>query len=344
MKISNNEGSTRNVPMLPKQLMLLLIYFKKRFLYTYISNFHIERSHTLKKLGITSLGEPIVDLIATDPSNSTYQQLLGGATVNVAVGVRRHGIPSYYLCKLGMDERSKFAEERLIEENVDITFCSHHPNKRICSVYIHLNQNGDRYFHSYVNETPDEWITSEELNKKPFMNSKIFYFGSGTLFHPIARKTTDQALQYAKEENMEIAFDTNIRLKRWESENQCRETILSYVKRADIVKMAEDELLFLTETESLVKGLEKIAELEIPFLFITKGKDGACAVHKDIMVHVPGISVNAVDTTGAGDAFMAALLSRFHDRGIPQNEAQLTDYAEFANKAGALSATKFGSL
>jgi fructokinase len=298
----------------------------------------------LKKHGITSLGEAIVDFIATDPSNKTYQRLLGGATVNVAVGVRRLGIPSYYLCKLGTDESSTFIEEKLMKENVDLSFCSHHPNKRICSVYIHLNQHGERYFHSYVNETPDEWITSEELDNKPFMNSKIFYFGSGTLFHPIARKTTDQALQYAKEENLVIAFDTNIRLKRWESENQCRETILSYAKRADIVKMAEDELLFLTETETLDEGLEHIAKMEIPFLFITKGKDGACAIHKDIMVHVPGIPVKAVDTTGAGDAFMAALLSCFHDRGIPQNEAQLAEYTEFANKAGAHSATKFGSL
>lgn len=298
----------------------------------------------MNKHGIISLGEAIVDFIATDSSNKTYQRLLGGATVNVVVGVRRLGIPSYYLCKFGMDESSKFVEEKLMNENVDISFCSHHLNKRMCSVYIHLNQHGDRYFHSYVNETPDEWITSEELDQKPFLNSKIFYFGSGTLFHPVARKTTDQALQYAKEANSEIAFDTNIRLKRWESENQCRETILSYVKRADIVKMAEDELLFLTETATLDEGLEQIAKMEIPFLFITKGKDGACAIHKDTIVHVPGISVKAVDTTGAGDAFMAALLSCFHDRGIPQNEAQLVEYTEFANKAGALSATKFGSL
>lgn len=298
----------------------------------------------MNKQGITSLGEAIVDFIATDSSNTTYQRLLGGATVNVAVGIRRHGIPSYYLCRLGTDETSRFVEGKLKNENVDLSFSSYHSNKSICSVYIHMNHEGERYFHSYVNETPDEWITPRELFKEPFVNSKIFYFGSGTLFHPIARKTTEQALQYAKVENIEIAFDANIRLKRWESEQQCRDTILSYAKKAEIVKMTEEELLFLTETVTLEEGLQHIAELEIPFLFITKGKDGACAIHKDIFVHVPGIAVKAVDTTGAGDAFMAALLSSFHDRGIPQNEAQLTDYTMFANKAGALSATKFGSL
>jgi fructokinase len=299
-----------------------------------------ERSSILKKLGIISLGETIVDYIALDLSNTTYERLLGGATVNVAVGVSRHGIPSSYLCKLGMDETSKFVEGELTKEKVDLSFCSYHSDKRICSVYIHLNQHGERYFHAYVNETPDEWITWEELDKKLFENSKIFYFGSGTLFHPIARKTTEQALQYAKEENMLIAFDANIRLKRWESENQCRETILSFVKQADIVKMTEDELLFLTKN----KGLDHLTKMEIPFLFITKGKEGAYAVYNNRMVHVPGFPVVAVDTTGAGDAFMAALLSCFHDRGIPKNEAELTDYTEFANKAGARSATKLGAL
>ncbi|MDQ0154008.1 carbohydrate kinase family protein [Robertmurraya andreesenii] len=298
----------------------------------------------MKKQGVISLGEAFVDFIAIDPTNSAYQRLLGGATVNVAVGIRRHGIPSYYLCKLGIDETSRFVEENLMKEQVDCSFCSYHPAKRICSVYIHLNQYGERYFHSYVNETPDEWITAEELDKDPFTKNKIFYFGSGTLFHPIAKKTTNQALLYAAEENLKIAFDTNIRLKRWESENQCKETILTYVKKADIVKMAEDELLFLTEAETLEQGLEQINKLEIPFLFVTQGKDEACAVHENLMVRVPGIPVETVDTTGAGDAFMAALLACFHEKGIPKNEAELTDYTEFANKAGAISATKFGSL
>lgn len=298
----------------------------------------------MKKQGVTSIGEAIVDFVATDSSNTAFQRLLGGATVNVAVGVRRNGIPSNYLCKLGSDETSRFVEENLKKENVDVSFCSHHSSKSICSVYIHLNQHGDRQFHSYINETPDEWITAEELDKQPFMNSRIFYFGSGTLFHPTARKTTDQALQYAEEADLKIAFDTNIRLKRWESENQCRETILSYVKKADIVKMAEEELLFLTASETIEEGLEHISQMEIPYLFITKGKDGACAIHNNKIVHVNGIPVKAVDTTGAGDAFMATLLSCFHDSGTPQNEAQLLHYTEIANKAGAISTTKFGSL
>lgn len=296
------------------------------------------------KRGIISLGEAFVDFIATDQTNTSYQRLLGGATVNVAVGVRRQGIPSYYVCKLGKDETSQFVEEELKKEQVDTSYCTHSETKKVCSVYIHLNEQGDRYFYSYINRTPDEWVTDEELDHTPFKESNIFYFGSGTLFHPIARHTTDQALEYAKEEDMLVAFDTNIRLKRWESEKQCRDTIFSYIKKADIVKMAEDELLFLTEKETFEQGLDDISKQGIPFLFITRGKEGAYAIHQEKQVIVPGIEVKAIDTTGAGDAFMAALLSRFHEQGIPESEAQLKAYTRFANEEGAIATTKFGSL
>lgn len=298
----------------------------------------------MKKQGVISLGEAFVDFISQDQTNTNYQRLLGGATVNVAVGVRRLGIPSYYLCKLGMDETSLFVQEEMTKEQVNLSYCTYQSTKKICSVYVHVNDQGDRYFHSYINETPDDWITAEELDKELFTQSKLFYFGSGTLFYPIARKTTNQALVFAKEGNSLIAFDTNIRLKRWENEEQCREVILSYVKKASIVKMAEDELLFLTKSDTLEQGIESISNMNIPFLFITRGKEGAFASHKGIQVNVPGIEVKVVDTTGAGDAFMAALLSRFHDQGVPENKALLEEYTSFANLAGAMSTTQFGSL
>lgn len=77
-----------------------------------------------------------------------------------------------------------------------------------------------------------------------FKKAKIFYFGSGTLFHPKAKEATETSLKYAKEFGHTIAFDTNIRLQRWESEELCRQTVISFLKKADIVKLAEDELSF----------------------------------------------------------------------------------------------------
>ena len=299
---------------------------------------------SLSKEGIISLGEAFVDLISADQTNTRYQQFLGGATVNVAVRASRFGIPSYYLCKLGTDANSLFVAKALKKENINIDYCVSSFEKKVCSVYIHLNEDGDRYFHKYVNETPDQWLTVDELEQELFHAGKIFYFSSGTLFNDKARKTTEQALAYAEEYHMLVAFDANIRLKRWESEEECRERVSSFMKRADLVKVTEDELLFLTEASTMEEGLVKMSSLNIPFLFITMGEAGACVLHDGNIMDVPGIKVKAVDTTGAGDAFFAAILSRFHKEGVPVDDSQLKEYVHFANNIGAIATTKIGSL
>ncbi|MBP0726473.1 carbohydrate kinase [Bacillus sp. RG28] len=298
----------------------------------------------MNRQGVISLGEAFVDLISQDQTNTKYDQFLGGATVNLVVGTRRLGVPSYYLCKLGSDDISDFVKEELKKEKVNIDYSVHTSTKKVCCVYVHLNDNGERYFHSYVNETPDEWITNVELEEELFKTGKILSYGSGTLFHEVSRETTEQALVFARKYDLLTAFDTNIRLKRWESEEKCRETIYSFFKHADIVKMAEDELLFLTETQTIDEGLRKIAELNIPYLFITMGNEGAFVLHDGNRIDVPGINVNVVDTTGAGDAFLAAILYSFHEKGLPTTHSQLKEYLQFANQTAADTTTKIGAL
>ncbi|MFJ7726739.1 carbohydrate kinase [Neobacillus sp. NPDC097160] len=296
------------------------------------------------KQGVISLGEAFVDFISKDSTNTEYQQLLGGATVNVAVGTRRLGIPTAYLCKLGTDETNQFVEAGLSKERINTEFSVRTASKKICGVYVHINDCGDRYFHSYLNQTPDEVLTEDELSREVFEQSRIFYYGSGTLFHEKAKKTTETALIYAKNSQNIIAFDANIRLKRWESEEQCRKTVSSFIRSADIVKLAEDELNFLTETNSFEIGIEKLSQYRIPFLFVTMGRKGAFAVMNGDKVFVPAMIVEAIDTTGAGDAFMSALLYCFHEKGLPTKMSQLIAYLKFANNVGAAATTKIGSL
>jgi fructokinase len=298
----------------------------------------------LGKNGVISLGEAFVDFISKDKTNKEYQQLLGGATVNLAVGTRRLGLQSYYLSKFGTDEISQFVEDELSKENINTQFCVRTSAKKICGVYVHINEYGERYFHSYINPTPEEVLTAGQIRRELFERAKIFYFGSGTLFHEKAKHTTEIALKYAKESNTLVAFDTNLRLKRWESVKQCRETVCSFLRYADIVKLAEEELYFLTETQSLDDGLEKLSQLKIPYIFITMGSKGAYSIFKGRKVYVPAFKVHAIDTTGAGDAFMSALLFCFHEKGNPTESAHLKQFTEFANKVGAMATTKIGSL
>ena len=298
----------------------------------------------MEKQGVISLGEAFVDYISTDSTNTKFRQLLGGATVNLAVGTSRLGLPTYYLCKSGTDSISQFVEQEFNKEGVNLEFSVRTDTKRICGVYVHLTGSGERNFHSYINPTPDEVLREDELRSDVFEKTKIFYFGSGTLFQQKSKKTTEAALKFAKEFSNLIAFDANLRLKRWESEPHCRQTVVSFLKHASIVKLAEDELNFLMETNSLEAGLEKISKWDIPYLFITMGGKGACGVMNGNKVFIRAPKVDTIDTTGAGDAFMSGLLYCFHEKGMPAGKTELTEYLQFANRVGAAATTEIGSL
>lgn len=302
------------------------------------------RRAILEKQGVISLGEAFVDYISTDNTNTKFRQLLGGATVNLAVGTSRLGLPTYYLCKSGTDSISQFVEQELKKEGVNFEFSVRTDTKRICGVYVHLTESGERNFHSYINPTPDEALREDELRRDVFEKTRIFYFGSGTLFQQKSKKTTETALKYAKEFSNLIAFDANLRLKRWESVAHCRQTVVSFLKHANIVKLAEDELNFLMETNSLETGLEKISKWDIPYLFITMGGKGACGVMNGNKVFIHAPKVDSIDTTGAGDAFMSGLLYCFHEKGTPAGKTELTEYLQFANRVGAAATTEIGSL
>jgi fructokinase len=296
------------------------------------------------KKGIISYGEAFVDYIAQDLSNSHYKTFLGGTTLNVAVGARRLGTPVYYLCKLGTDDISQFIKTELRNEQVNQEFCIETDLKRICGVYVHLNKKGERYFHSYVNETPDEQLLDSEINEELFKRSFIFYCGSGTLFHSIAYKTTKAAIQLAKKHGTLIAFDPNIRMKRWDSEQLCRSTIKSILSGVNILKLSEEELLFLMETSTVEEGIQKLAHYNVPYIWVTLGEKGAIVVHQDKVIHVQGKKVQVIDTTGAGDAFMAGILHCIHTNGLPMNENELTTYTMYGNNLGSIAATKQGAL
>ncbi len=243
------------------------------------------------KKGVVSFGDAFLDYIATDSSNQKFRIFPGGTTLNVAVAVRKLGAnPVYYLTKLGTDLKSKWIKTFLEEQKINLDFVRQSEKKQISRVYVHLDETGNRHFHSYVNESEDEYLERCELKEKLFQDAAIFYFGSGTLFHPKAFATTKEALQL------------------------------------------------------LDACLQDIKKYKITYLWVSLGEEGAVAVSRERKMVLPGKSVKAIDTTGAGDIFMAALLEQIHDGGFPDTEEKLFQYTKKALKLGALTVTKTGAL
>lgn len=293
---------------------------------------------------VLTYGDAFVDYIAANTTNNLFNRHLGGATVNVAAGVSRLGVPSGFITITGDDETSDFVRNELLKEGVDLTHAVVVPEKRVSGVYIHLTPEFDRVFADYVNETPDLQVAKHELKREAFDRASVFHFCSGTLFHPKARATTRKALELSKEHGVLCSYDVNIRPLRWESEELCRETVLGFLPLADIVKLTTAELAFLMKTESLEEGISRLSHFSIPLVFVTDGENGTHAVFRNNTFHVPVIPVKPVDTTGAGDAFMAGVIRHVHLLGLPETEQQVVDCADFGNKLGALCATKAGAL
>lgn len=298
----------------------------------------------LTKKFVLIYGDVFVDYIADDQTNTQFTKFLGGATVNVAAGIARLGASSSFITISGDDETSQFVRQELTTEGVDLSFAQMVPEKRVSGVYVHLTENNDRHFHTYVDETPDLQVDFANLKEEVFKQASLFHFCSGTLFHPTARKTTRDIVDQMEKSQVLLSFDANIRPLRWESEALCRETICSFFKQVDILKLTEEELFFLTETKTIEEGINKLRDYQIPVVLITVGAEGAYVVIEEETIHVDVEKVVPVDTTGAGDAFMAGILSKINLSGKPKTKEEWIDYVSFGNRLGAICATKPGAL
>lgn len=256
----------------------------------------------------------------------------------VVLGHRQH-----LLQLQAMTKHRNFAVE-IAKEGVNLDFAVFDAKKRVSGVYVHLTEKCERVFKDYVDETPNLQVTPQQLQEEAFKRASILNVCSGTMFEETALKTTRAAVDMAKDKGAIIAIDANIRPLRWESEEVCRETITSFFEDADILKLTDEELYFLTETTTIEEGLQKLDELLVPIVLVTVGADGAYAVLNGEVTHVPVERVVPVDTTGAGDAFMAGVLRYVHFNGLPTVTEDLVSCVAFGNKLGAMAATKAGAL
>lgn len=289
-------------------------------------------------------GDAFVDYIADDLSNTSFTKYLGGATINVAAGISRIGAPSALITVTGDDETSEFVRQEIASEGVNMEYAVYVPEKRVNGVYVHLAADGERVFKDYIDDTPDLQVEEEQLQLAAFKKASIFNVCSGTMFHPTALATTRRAVELAKECGAILAIDANIRPLRWQSEDICRDTVTSFFEDADILKLTDEELFFLTNTTTIEEGIAALDHLLVPIILITVGAKGSYAILNGEVYHVPAEKVVAVDTTGAGDAFMAGVLRYVHFNGLPTTEEELVQCVTFGNKLGALAATKYGAL
>ena len=297
--------------------------------------------------GVISLGEALIDFIPLDKDNLTYQKSPGGAPANVAVGLARLGVNATFLGKVGDDVLGRFLQETLKNYGVDVSTMILTESARTGVVFVTNAENGERSFDFYINPSADRFLNVEEISDQLFERHRILHFGSISMISEPSRTATKKAVEKAKENGLLISYDPNLRLGLWESEDRAKETIISMLSEADILKLSEEELTFITGEETVEAGIKKLAHYRIPVIFITMGGEGSLVYTPDYSLRVPAMKVKAVDTTGAGDAFVSGILhgfNEYHGSLSELSREELERMTQFASVSGALAAATKGAM
>jgi fructokinase len=297
--------------------------------------------------GIISLGEALIDFIPKDKNNIIYEKNPGGAPANVAVGLKRLGSNSAFIGKVGADSLGNYLFDKLNQEKVDISNMILTEKEKTALTLVTLDERGERKFEFFVKRSADSLLSKDEIDDTLFKEYKIFHFGSISMINEPSREATKYALDLAIENNMIISYDPNIREGLWEDMNSAKKIIKSVLGKVNILKLSREELIFLTNEDNLKKAAEQIKNKnDIDILLITDGSNGVYFLN-DILIHVPAEKVKVVDTTGAGDTFVAGFLNRINESQVEltkiSNE-KIKKYCEFANHCSALVVKKQGAM
>ncbi|ELK47424.1 fructokinase [Halobacillus sp. BAB-2008] len=282
-----------------------------------------------------------------DDQNINFQKSPGGAPANVAVGLARLGAKSTFLGKVGDDVLGRFLKETLGSYGVHTDHMYLTQDTRTGVVFVTLGEDGERSFDFYIDPSADRFLEEEEIDDDLFRAHNLFHFGSISMINEPSKSATKKAVARAREEGMIVSYDPNLRLGLWPSGEQAKETILSMLGEADVVKISEEELEFLTGEQEIDKGVRALASYDIPLLYVTMGGEGSHLFTNSGHVHVPAMKVKAVDTTGAGDAFVSGILYQLSERNQAVDELSMEDMesiTRFASVSGALAAATKGAM
>jgi fructokinase len=300
---------------------------------------------------VIALGELLIDFIPggkSDNGNVLFERNPGGAPVNVLAQLAQLGKKTGFIGKVGNDPFGHFLQEVLVKNGVDTKGLILSDEAHTTMAFVHLDDQGERSFTFSRKPGADQLLRVDEIDSAFIQSAKIFHFGSISMTDEPAYSATLQAVKYAKDNKLLISYDPNLRELLWNDLEQAKRIIKEGMQYADILKISEDELEFITNETDLERGTSLlIAQYPFQLILVTLGAKGCFYRNANHIGNLAGFKVNIVDTTGAGDAFLGAMLYSILENDKPVkdwNQQDLTSAVSFANAAGALATTSKGAI
>jgi len=302
-----------------------------------------------KEFDVIALGELLVDMASSGVSlqeNDMFEACPGGAPCNVLAMLNNLGKKTAFIGKVGQDMFGKILKYTI--EGLGINAEMLHMDEKVNTTlaFVKNNADGDREFSFYRNPGADMMLKEEDIDEDFVKRGKIFHHGTLSMTHEECRNATKKAIKLAKDNSLIISFDPNIRESLWDDLNTAKEQMEYGMQYCDILKISDNELQFVTGIEDFDEGIRCLKEkYNIKLILLTLGKNGSRAYYKNSKVEVPAKSVNAIDTTGAGDTFCGCVLNYILENDLDDlSKNQLEEMLEFANTAAAIVTTRKGAL
>ena len=302
-----------------------------------------------------SIGEALIDFIPAEKGVSlkdvtSFERVAGGAPSNVAVAIAKLGGKASVITKLGEDSFGDYIIETLKNAGVDTSKISRTKEANTALAFVSLKEDGNRDFSFYRNPSADMLLGKDEIKEQWFDNCHTLHFCSVDLIEAPVKYAHKRAIELALEKGSIISFDPNVRLPLWNDPEDCRKTIIEFLPSANIIKISDEELEFITGYSDIEEAKEILFEGNCKILIYTKGANGAELYTKNKKLAVDGVKTDVVDTTGAGDSFIGAFLYNLLNENITLKELEeisdlkLKEYLNFANFYASNSTTKKGAI
>ena len=305
----------------------------------------------MKKFDVTALGELLIDFTENGLSsqgNALFEANPGGAPCNVLAMLTKLGRSCAFVGKVGEDLFGHLLHDAAAETGICMDYLLFDKNVRTTLAFVKTFSDGDRDFSFYRNPGADMCLREEDLPLDVISNSRIFHFGTLSMTHEGVRRATNQAVGCAKKSGALISFDPNLRPPLWDDLKNVRIQIECGLSKCDILKIADNELEFMTGTTDFGQGAAILRKAfpNIRLMNVTAGGSGSYSYYEGFQVFVPALKMkNTIETTGAGDTFCACILNYILEHGLSGlKEEGLREMLTFANTAAALITTRKGAL
>ncbi len=297
---------------------------------------------------IVALGELLIDFTPLKGTDKvSFERNAGGAPANVLAAVTKLGRSSRFVGCVGEDMFGTYLKGFLESCNIDSQYLKMTSETPTTLAFVALKDDGDRDFSFYRNPGADLMLAKEDIHEKIFEGAKVFHFGSLSLTDEPVKGATLKSLKMARDKDLIISYDPNLRPPLWPSLDEAKNTILSVMDQVDVLKISEEELLFLTGENDIEKGSKILYDqYNIALIIVTLGPDGCGIRRASEFAILPGVKVQAVDTTGAGDSHLGAMLYQIIEDGRDLEQIEfdkLQEYVKFANTMAAYVTTQYGS-